>query len=118
MSRDPMPRDAGLRSTLVALSDTKLLLGYHYGEWTFGPPAIEAGIAACSMAQEEFGHTRLLNGILKREFELEIDPLADQRPPDAFASIAFQRASAIACIPLSPGCAATPARSIFRSERA
>ncbi|HET7692904.1 MAG TPA: Phenylacetic acid catabolic protein [Gemmatimonadota bacterium] len=89
MSGDPVPRDAELRSTLVALSDTKLLLGYHYGEWTFGPPAIEAGIAACSMAQEEFGHTRLLNGILKREFELEIDPLADQRPPDAFASIAF-----------------------------
>jgi ring-1,2-phenylacetyl-CoA epoxidase subunit PaaA len=78
-----------LRSTLVALSDTKLLLGYHYGEWTFGPPAIEAGIAACSMAQEEFGHTRLLNGILKREFDLEIDPLADVRPPEAIASIAF-----------------------------
>lgn len=84
-----MSRDAGLRSTLVALSDTKLLLGYHYGEWTFGPPAIEAGIAACSMAQEEFGHTRLLNGVLKREFDLEIDPLADERPPAAFASIAF-----------------------------
>ena len=78
-----------LRPTLVALSDTKLLLGYHYGEWTFGPPAIEAGIAACSMAQEEFGHTRLLHGILKREFELEIDPLADLRAPEAFASIAF-----------------------------
>jgi phenylacetate-CoA oxygenase PaaI subunit len=77
------------RSTLVALSDTKLLLGYHYGEWTFGPPAIEAGIAACSMAQEEFGHTRLLHGILKREFDLEIDPLADERPPTDFASIAF-----------------------------
>lgn len=81
--------DASLRTTLVALSDTKLLLGYHYGEWTFGPPAIEAGIAACSMAQEEFGHGRLLNGILKREFALEIDPLADTRKPTEFASIAF-----------------------------
>ena len=78
-----------LRTTLVALSDTKLLLGYHYGEWTFGPPAIEAGIAACSMAQEEFGHTRLLHGILKREFDLEIDPLADVRPPEELASLAF-----------------------------
>jgi phenylacetate-CoA oxygenase PaaI subunit len=78
-----------LRTTIVALSDTKLLLGYHYGEWTFGPPAIEAGIAACSMAQEEFGHARLLNGILKREFELEIDPLNDVRTPTEFASIAF-----------------------------
>lgn len=84
-----MSLEETLRSTLVALSDTKLLLGYHYGEWTFGPPAIEAGIAACSMAQEEFGHTRLLNGILKREFDLEIDPLADARPPASFASIAF-----------------------------
>lgn len=78
-----------LRATLVALSDSKLLLGYHYGEWTFGPPAIEAGIAACSMAQEEFGHARLLHGILKREFALEIDPLADRRPPESMASIAF-----------------------------
>lgn len=80
---------AALRTAVVALSDSKLLLGYHYGEWTFGPPAIEAGIAACSMAQEEFGHARLLNGILKREFDLETDPLNDTRPPDAFASIAF-----------------------------
>lgn len=85
----PDPAHDTLRSMLVALSDTKLLLGYHYGEWTFGPPAIEAGIAACSMAQEEFGHARLLNGILKREFGLEIDPLNDTRPPEAFASIAF-----------------------------
>ncbi|HKY59941.1 MAG TPA: Phenylacetic acid catabolic protein [Gemmatimonadota bacterium] len=81
-------RDA-LRPIIVAISDTKLLLGYHYGEWTFGPPAIEAGIAACSMAQEEFGHTRLLNGILKREFDLELDPLNDTRSPTEFASIAF-----------------------------
>ena len=78
-----------MKETIVALSDSKLLLGYHYGEWTFGPPAIEAGIAACSMAQEEFGHARLLNGILKREFDLEVDPLNDTRPPAAFASIAF-----------------------------
>ena len=78
-----------LRATLVALSDSKLLLGYHYGEWTFGPPAIEAGIAACSMAQEEFGHARLLNGILKREFAMETDPLADTRPPEGVAAIAF-----------------------------
>jgi ring-1,2-phenylacetyl-CoA epoxidase subunit PaaA len=84
-----MTAETDIRGILVALSDTKLLLGYHYGEWTFGPPAIEAGIAACSMAQEEFGHTRLLHGILKREFDLEIDPLADLRPPEAFASIAF-----------------------------
>jgi ring-1,2-phenylacetyl-CoA epoxidase subunit PaaA/ring-1,2-phenylacetyl-CoA epoxidase subunit PaaC len=71
------------------MSDTKLLLGYHFGEWTFGPPAIEAAIAACSMAQEEFGHTRLLNRILDREFDIAIDPLHDIRPPEAFGSIAF-----------------------------
>jgi phenylacetate-CoA oxygenase PaaI subunit len=85
---DETSRDA-LKRTIVALSDSKLLLGYHYGEWTFGPPAIEAGIAACSMAQEEFGHARLLNGILKREFDLEVDPLNDTRAPASFASIAF-----------------------------
>ena len=86
-ANEPPPDE--LRATLVALSDSKLLLGYHYGEWTFGPPAIEAGIAACSMAQEEFGHARLLNGILKRELSLEIDPLADTRPSDQMAAIAF-----------------------------
>lgn len=84
-----MSRDRDLRTTLVAMSDTKLLLGYHFGEWTFGPPAIEAAIAACSMAQEEFGHTRLLNRILDREFDIAIDPLNDTRPPEAFGSIAF-----------------------------
>ena len=26
---------APLRDLLVACADTKLLLGYHYGEWTF-----------------------------------------------------------------------------------
>jgi phenylacetate-CoA oxygenase PaaI subunit len=78
-----------LGTTLVALSDSKLLLGYHYGEWTFGPPAIEAGIAACSMAQEEYGHARLLNGILKREFGMETDPLADTRASGQMATIAF-----------------------------
>lgn len=77
-----------MKTTLASISDTKLLLGYHYGEWTFGPPAIEAGIAACSMAQEEFGHARLLNGILDREFDLKIDPLADTREPNEISSIA------------------------------
>ena len=29
---------AALHRLLRAIADTKLLLGYHYGEWTFGTP--------------------------------------------------------------------------------
>ena len=53
-----IPEEArdGTRAALLACADTKLLLGYHYGEWTFGAPALEAAIAACSMGQDELGH--------------------------------------------------------------
>ena len=41
----------GLRCLLTACADTKLLLGFHYGEWTFGTPELEAAVASCSLAQ-------------------------------------------------------------------
>jgi len=78
----------GLRNTLTACADTKLMLGYHYGEWTFGPPELEAAVACCSLSQTELGHVRLLQGILKKHFGDDPDALV-QRPPNAFANIAF-----------------------------
>ena len=78
-----------LRNTLIACADTKLLLGYHYGEWTFGPPELEAAVACCSLAQTELGHVRLLQGILKKQFGDDPDGLVERRDANAFANVAF-----------------------------
>lgn len=84
----PAARDA-LRNLLIACADTKLLLGYHYGEWTFGTPALEAAVANCSLAQSELGHVRLLHGILKAHFGEDPDALVEKRPATAFANVAY-----------------------------
>ena len=80
---------AALRQLLLACADTKLLLGYHYGEWTFGTPALEAAVANCSIAQSELGHVRLLHGILKTNWDEDPDRLVEARPASAFASIRY-----------------------------
>lgn len=84
----PACRDA-LRNLLIACADTKLLLGYHYGEWTFGPPEIEAAIACCSLCQTELGHVRLLHGILNKHYGDDADELVESRKPVEFANISY-----------------------------
>lgn len=79
----------GLRNTLMACADTKLMLGYHYGEWTFGPPELEAAVACCSLSQTELGHVRLLQGILKKHFGDDPDALVAERAANEYANIAF-----------------------------
>ncbi len=79
----------GLRNLLIACADTKLLLGYHYGEWTFGPPELEAAIACCSLSQSELGHVRLLHAVLRNQFGDDPDALVEQRPGSAFANISY-----------------------------
>jgi len=79
----------GLHALLWALADTKLLLGYHYGEWTFGTPELEAAVANCSLAQAELGHVRLLHGIIKKHWDDDTDHLLDARRPEEFANIAY-----------------------------
>jgi ring-1,2-phenylacetyl-CoA epoxidase subunit PaaC len=79
----------GLRQQLLACADTKLLLGYHYGEWTFGTPELEAAVASCSLAQAELGHVRLLHAVLAKHFDDDPDALVDTRAPEAFANVAF-----------------------------
>ncbi len=78
-----------LRNLLIAIADTKLLLGYHYGEWTFGPPQIEAAIACCSLCQSELGHVRLLHGLLNKHCDEDPDRLVCDRAPEEFANIPF-----------------------------
>jgi ring-1,2-phenylacetyl-CoA epoxidase subunit PaaC len=54
-----------LRDLILALADGKRLLGMRYAGWVLGAPELEAGIACASMAQDEWGHSRLLYALLK-----------------------------------------------------
>ena len=79
----------GLRHMLLAAADTKLLLGYHYGEWTFGTPELEAAVASCSLAQAELGHVRLLPAILSQHWGDDSNTLVNGRAPHQYASIRY-----------------------------
>ena len=50
---------------LLSLADNKRLLGMRYSEWILGAPTLEAGIACSAMAQDEWGHGRILYAMLK-----------------------------------------------------
>jgi ring-1,2-phenylacetyl-CoA epoxidase subunit PaaC len=82
---DAMTRSA-LRRLVLTLADSKRLMGIRYSDWLLGAPSIEAGIAAASMAQDEWGHARLIYAMLK---ELDVDPLEVEhtRAPEAYASV-------------------------------
>ena len=55
---------SALRDLLLVLADSKRLLGIHYSDWMLGAPTLETGIAASSMAQDEWGHARLTYALL------------------------------------------------------
>jgi 1,2-phenylacetyl-CoA epoxidase catalytic subunit len=78
---------AALTRLILTLADSKRLMGIRYSDWLLGAPSIETGIAASSMAQDEWGHARLLYAMLK---DLEIDPVPIERdrPAEAYASVA------------------------------
>jgi ring-1,2-phenylacetyl-CoA epoxidase subunit PaaC len=61
-SDDDVRRDA--RTLLLALADSKRLLGIRYSDCMLGSPSLETGIAAASMAQDEWGHSRLTYALL------------------------------------------------------
>ncbi len=89
---DPRQLDDGTRRVLaefvLALADTKRLLGLRYAEWCDGAPALEASVAASAMAQDELGHSRALLPLLK-DFS-EIDPaIPDEAPRDRYSTVAF-----------------------------
>jgi ring-1,2-phenylacetyl-CoA epoxidase subunit PaaC len=82
---EPSLRTALIRH-IVTLADTKRILGIRYSDWLLGAPSIETGIAASSMAQDEWGHARLLYAMLK---DLGVDPAAVERdrPKEQYASV-------------------------------
>jgi 1,2-phenylacetyl-CoA epoxidase catalytic subunit len=82
--------DAGrgaLKRLILTLADSKRLMGIRYSDWLLGGPSIETGIAASSMAQDEWGHARLLYAMLK---DLGVDPVPVEhdRTAEDYASVA------------------------------
>jgi ring-1,2-phenylacetyl-CoA epoxidase subunit PaaC len=76
-----------VRDLILALADSKRLLGMRYAQWVVGAPELEAGIACASMAQDEWGHARLLYAMLK-EFGEDVDALEHARAPEQYHSMA------------------------------
>lgn len=77
---------AEVRDLILALADSKRLLGYRYAEWMLGAPELETGIALSSMAQDEWGHARLLYALLK-DVE-DVDALEHGRQPMEYRNVA------------------------------
>ncbi|MFO7588825.1 MAG: Phenylacetic acid catabolic protein [Gemmatimonadota bacterium] len=86
-SADELPAGAreALAATLLALADNKRILGMRYAEWILGAPTLEAGIACSAMAQDEWGHGRILYATL-RDFGTDPGPLEHEREADAYLS--------------------------------
>lgn len=85
---EQLPDDvrAPLRDLVLALADSKRVLGLRYSDRMLGSPTLEAGIAASSMAQDEWGHARLTYALLG---DLGHDPkaLEHERPAAEYRSI-------------------------------
>jgi ring-1,2-phenylacetyl-CoA epoxidase subunit PaaC len=77
---------ASVRDLILVLADSKRVLGMRYGGWMLGAPELEAGIACASMAQDEWGHARLLYALLK-DFGEDVDGLEHGREPAEYRSI-------------------------------
>ncbi len=79
---------AALAEFILAVADTKRLLGIRYAEWSDGAPALEASVAASAMAQDELGHSRALLPLLK-DFPSVDARIADEMPREQYAAVAF-----------------------------
>lgn len=77
---------AAFERLILTLADSKRLMGIRYSDWLIGSPSIETGIATSSMAQDEWGHARLLYSMLK---DLDVDPVPVEhdRKAEEYASI-------------------------------
>lgn len=86
---DQLPEDvrAPLRDLILALADSKRVLGLRYSDRMLGSPTLEAGIAASSMAQDEWGHARLTYALLG-DLGHEPKTLEHERPAGEYRSIA------------------------------
>ncbi|MBT8461897.1 MAG: phenylacetate-CoA oxygenase subunit PaaI [Gemmatimonadetes bacterium] len=85
---DDVPEDlrVDLAGLLLSLADNKRLLGMRYAEWLLGAPTLEAGIACSAMAQDEWGHSRILYAMLK-DFGKDPGQLEHEREAEQYLSI-------------------------------
>jgi ring-1,2-phenylacetyl-CoA epoxidase subunit PaaC len=81
----PEEARAALRGLILALADSKRVLGLRYSDRMLGAPTLEAGIAASSMAQDEWGHARLTYALLG-DFGDEPKALEHERPAAEYRS--------------------------------
>ena len=86
MSATATAADRATRDLILVLADSKRLLGTRYAEWILGAPELEAGIACASMAQDEWGHGRLLYALLK-DFGDDVEKLEHAREANEYRSM-------------------------------
>lgn len=83
-----VPVQQALADFILAIADTKRLLGIRYAEWCDGAPALEASVAASAMAQDELGHSRALLPLLK-DFP-QVDPgIPEEAPRQQYSALAY-----------------------------
>ncbi|UCF18576.1 MAG: phenylacetate-CoA oxygenase subunit PaaI [Gemmatimonadota bacterium] len=75
-----------LRDLILALADSKRILGIRYADWVLGAPELEANIAASSISQDEWGHSRILYALLK-DFGDDPQKLEHERQAADYCSI-------------------------------
>jgi ring-1,2-phenylacetyl-CoA epoxidase subunit PaaC len=75
-----------LRDLILTLADSKRVLGIRYSDWMLGSPTLEAGIAASSMAQDEWGHARLTYALLS-DFGEDPRALEHDRPGEEYRNL-------------------------------
>lgn len=68
---------------ILVLADNKRVLGMRYSDWILGAPSVEAGIACSAMAQDEWGHSRILYAML-RDFGIDPGGLEHDRDASAY----------------------------------
>ncbi|MFQ5679009.1 MAG: Phenylacetic acid catabolic protein [Gemmatimonadota bacterium] len=87
-SPDEMAEEAreALGDLLLILADNKRLLGIRYADWILGAPALEAGISCSAMAQDEWGHGRILYAML-RDFGRDPERLEHEREPPEYRNV-------------------------------
>lgn len=70
-----------------AITDTKLVLGHRYAQWSLAGPSLEDDIGGASAAQEEIGHVRQLFRELQQHGRDE-EWLQGHRDPEEFRNAA------------------------------
>jgi phenylacetate-CoA oxygenase PaaI subunit len=78
---------SALRDLILTLADSKRVLGLRYSDKMLGAPTLEAGIAASSMAQDEWGHGRLTYALLSDFGDDPKGALEHERPAAEYRSM-------------------------------